>query len=389
MLYFLSTFLLIYLGGASCYMLVFALASKYKTIQIPQKNNSSYSNIAILIAAYKEDDIILDTVQKALSQNYNKSSYEIIVIADSLQAQTIVALQAMACTLIQVSFEKSTKAKAINKALSVIPAHHYDLAILLDADNVMESDYLLKVNDAFQQRNLLVAQTQRVAKNNNSDVAILDGLSEAINNTIYNLGHQKLGLSGRLMGSGMVFRYNLFRAFMQNINAIGGFDKELELELIKNRIKIHYLPNLRVYDEKVSNLSVFKNQRRRWIAAQFYYCKRYLGTAIWAFIRRGQIDFFNKSIQMLLPPRLLMTGFLLLSTILHFIVNGILAKYWFVALTLNLFANLLAIPKTYYQKSTLQALLYIPKVWGAMFLILFKLKGANKQFIHTPHSHQN
>ena len=55
------------------------------------------------------------------------------------------------------------------------------------------------------------------------------------------------------------------------INAVGGFDRELELSLTYHRIHITYLQNTTVLDEKVQYSKNFSNQRRRWLSAQWHY----------------------------------------------------------------------------------------------------------------------
>jgi cellulose synthase/poly-beta-1,6-N-acetylglucosamine synthase-like glycosyltransferase len=42
--------------------------------------------------------------------------------------------------LIEVSFDKSTKSKALNKAMATLD-QDYDIAVVLDADNVMAPDF--------------------------------------------------------------------------------------------------------------------------------------------------------------------------------------------------------------------------------------------------------
>ena len=71
----------------------------------------------------------------------------------------------------------------------------------------------------------------------------------------------------------MGFDYKLFKSIMEPIQAIGGFDKELEFELAGKQIEIEYLQEAIVYDEKVQQGSDFSNQRRRWLATQFIYLR--------------------------------------------------------------------------------------------------------------------
>ncbi|MCH2045470.1 MAG: glycosyltransferase [Saprospiraceae bacterium] len=372
-----------YLGLAALYMLFFALMAK-----LPSKKQDietkKFHRFAVLIPAYKEDAVILDVAQKALKQNYPCNHFEVIIIADSLQEKTLDNLSKLDIKVIEVNFDKSTKAKALNYALDQLPEDDYDIALVLDADNIMEKDFLLKMNQAFGEGHEVI-QGRRVAKNTDSNFAKLDAISEAINNNIYNLGHAKIGISARLVGSGMAFNYHFFKKIMLGIDAIGGFDKELELKFIERKLFIHYLHDAIVYDEKVDKAAVFGSQRKRWIAAQFYYAKKYFGRAIWALLTEGKLDFFNKAYQMILPPRLLIPVLLFLGTLINLILLPDLWLFWALGLGANVLANLISIPRSFYNLGTLNALLSLPKALFQVIKVMFGLKGANKNFIHTPH----
>jgi hypothetical protein len=56
-----------------------------------------------------------------------------------------------------------------------------------------------------------------------------------------------------------------------------------------------------------------------------------------------------------------------------------------VMLLMNILAMAFAIPRRFYNLRLLKSILLIPKLFVKMFLLLFKLKGANNSFIHTPH----
>ena len=79
----------------------------------------------------------------------------------------------------------------------------YDIALIIDADNIINSSYLVELNNAFADSKVQVVQTHRVAKNLNTNMAYLDAISEEINNSIFRLGHVNLGMSAALIGSGM------------------------------------------------------------------------------------------------------------------------------------------------------------------------------------------
>lgn len=273
---------------------------------------------------------------------------------------------------------------------------NYDVAFILDADNIMENDVLTKINMAFD-RGFDAVQGHRTAKNLNAAFAILDALSEEINNHIFRKGHRVLGISSALIGSGMGLDYALFKKTMATIDSVGE-DKEVELKIIKEGYVIEYVHDAIIYDEKTQKSTNFVNQRRRWIAAQLDYFRSSSLDGLIAFITKGNFDYFDKVIQMIQPPRILLSGTLFILSFLFGIIRYLpypaLQQYFapdffwwlglFVATTLAL---LFAIPPRFYNKRTFLALLFLPKGFILMFISLLRIKGATKRFLHTEHSH--
>lgn len=374
-----------YFALSSLYLFIFAVAAK-RPMKSPLPRLSSMvetkqNAIAVFIPAYKEDAVIVKVAKAALEQDY--VNYEVVVIADQLQATTLEVLAKLPITIITVEFEKSTKVKALKKAMKELPVP-FDMAVVLDADNVMEQGFLAKINLAYNQ-GYKVIQGKRIAKNKQTNIALWDAVSEAINNQIYNLGQINLGFSARLVGSGMAFDYLLFQELIDTSTAIGGFDKELELKLLERGLYIHYLPSAQVRDEKVASLEVFKKQRTRWIAAQYFYLRQYWWKACKALVLKQNTDFFNKIIQMALPPRLLLPALLLIGTTISLFLTPSVAWIWASGLLLNITANLMALPRELWTLELLKGMLKLPAMVIAMLSALFKLKGANQNFIHTPH----
>lgn len=381
--------LIVLLGLASLYIFVFALASLFYR-QKPYPKVEKYHSIAVFIPGYKEDSVILDVAKDALNQNYPKEWYTVFVIADSFQTETLINLRKLELKVIEVKFDKSTKAKALNKAMEEI-TENFDIAVVLDADNVMEIDFLKKINAAFHSQ-FIAIQGHRAAKNLDTSLAILDAISEEINNSIFRKGHRVLGLSSAIIGSGMAFRYEYFKTMMSKAKAIGGFDKEIELKMLSEGHTIEYLHDALVYDEKVQKAEVFSNQRRRWLSAQLHYFNQDFLKATKDLITKGNVDYFDKAIQFIQPPRILLLAAVLLFASLFILVNGIFAYatiltiLWVLVLSFCLLSFLFSVPLGFYTKQTLTALLSLPKGMFLMLGSLLKIKGANKQFIHTQHS---
>lgn len=378
--------LLIYFSYVSAYSLILSSAALvlYKSPLL--KISNTKKSIAVFIPAYKEDAVIINVTKKALAQNYPNDRFSVIVIADSLQTNTIEQLKKLKATIIEVSFVKSTKVRALNKAMKLIP-HGYDYAVILDADNIMENDFLDKMNSLALTGHMAI-QGNRKPKNENTSIALLDGLSETINNFIYRQGTVALGMSSSLNGSGMFFNYTVLKNTLAEMDSVGGFDRELELKLIEQNIKVFYAKNIEVFDEKVQTTKVFENQRKRWISSQFVYLKKYLRKGIKELIK-GNFVYFNSAIlRNIQLPRLLNLGLLLFTTILGWVFYAFLnfsPWVWSGLLLSNIISMIFAVPKSYYSFKLVKAIGYIPIIFFKMFKILFKLKNVNNEFLHTPH----
>lgn len=389
--HFIEILLYSYFLLSTLYVFIFAVCALfYKPAKI--SSNQPFRKIAVLIPGYKEDKVIVDVARQSCQQNYPSSYYDIIVIADSFRPDTLENLALLPVKVVEVSFEVSTKTKALNTAMNQLSTE-YDIAVILDADNIMEPDFLNKINEAFG-TGAKILQAHRIAKNTNTPIAILDAVSEEMNNTIYRKGHRAAGLSSALIGSGMAFDYTLFKERIAEIQAIGGFDKELELTLLRDGYTIEYLDDAIVADEKVHKTEVFQNQRRRWLSAQFVYAGRFIIPGVKLLVTKGKLDFFNKVVQQLILPRLLLLGVSFLFTLLYFIgslltdltdITALNYQCWLGSFLLLSISFAIAIPRSYLNRRTFKALLSLPRLFITMFLLLFKLKGANKRFIHTEH----
>lgn len=389
---------ILFLSLALCvgYLLLFAIASKfYRIPRYPEAKKQH--RFAILFPAYKEDRVIESSVRTFLDeQEYPKELFEVIVISDQMQATTNEALSRLPIRLLKANYTDSSKAKAMTLAMKETANEPYDLIVVMDADNTTSPQFLAEANRAHC-AGVLAMQARRTGKNLNTDIARLDGVSEEINNGFFRSGHNALGLSAGLAGSGMVFDAQWFRKNVTKLHTAGE-DKELEALLLSQRIHISYLAQLPVYDEKVQQSNAIKNQRKRWIAAQFGALRASLPHFFGALLR-GNFDYCNKILQWMLPPRLVQLAAVFFFTILITVIGlslkdphvGIaIATKWWLLSAAQIIAMMLPLPAQLMNKQMLRAILKVPVLAVIMIGNLFKLKGANKKFIHTEHgAHEN
>src|SRR5688500_9302839 len=113
-MYIIEFILLSYFGYVSVYSFILSIGGVfYKIIKPPEAKK--LRKVAVLIPAYKEDQVITEVAAQALEQNYPSDYFDVIVIADSLKSSTLQKLKALPIKVVEVSFEKSTKVKALNR----------------------------------------------------------------------------------------------------------------------------------------------------------------------------------------------------------------------------------------------------------------------------------
>lgn len=358
-LFFLCIDWILFIGAALTvlYMLVFSIASLFsKTSAIPSSRKQN--RFIVLIPAYKQDRTILSTVKSVLSQNYPQRLFDVIVISDHQQEMTNMHLAQEPITLLTPNFEESTKVKSLQYAILNLPEFKiYDTVVIIDGHDIIEQDFLEKMNNAYESSGTKAIVSHRIPKNRDTSTARIDAVFEEINNSIFRRAHTTLGLSSSINGSGTAFDFTWFKTAIMKIRT-SNTEKELEISLLRQEIYIDYVDDIFIYDEKARNTEDFNRQRRKWIINQFrsaFANIRYLPMAI----LHRQYDLADKIIQWLLIPRLLLINILVfMSILLPFVYFSLVLKWWLIDLVMG-FACAFATPNY-----------LVDKHWDKDFLLL-------------------
>ena len=373
------------LACSVAYVVFFAFISLFYDKEDEIANHASalsnrMAKFLILYPAYKEDRVIINAVEQFLLQDYPMELYTVAVISDHMQPETNGVLKKMPITLLTPTFEKSSKAKAMQYAINEVKGD-FNNVVILDADNVVRPDFLSQLNVLCTIYDAI--QCHRCAKNANNDVAVLDGASEEINNTIFRKAHNRLGLSSALIGSGMCFSYELFKKNVFQLSTAGE-DREMEALLLHQEVYIKYAPDIHVFDEKVSSQDNFQRQRMRWMTAQVQSLLSNLPKIPGAIVH-GKINFIDKTIQQALIPRsiliVLLTGISILMTI---IVPEWCEKWW-ILFGLLAIALFIALPRQL-RLSSFAKVFAIPGLVLRMLKNILHMDRKNTDFIHTEHN---
>jgi cellulose synthase/poly-beta-1,6-N-acetylglucosamine synthase-like glycosyltransferase len=377
----------IYFAANTLYLFVMALFGRLTRGRKYIIQNEKH-RIAVLIPSFREDQIIVDTAFQIREHDYPRSRFTVTVIADKLKPETMQKLMQIPVNVLEVNL--GMKSRSLHAALESPGIRDSEIVMILDADNIMAPGCLEKVNAAFH-AGVRAMQCHRMAKNKNSEVALLDAMSEEINTNLFRRGPAFAGLSATPNGSGMAFDTTLIRDIFSSREILEnpGEDREIDMQLIQRKIKMEFLDDAFIYDEKVATAGVFEKQRIRWLEAQVNHVRRFFDDDMKT--AQKTIFFVNKFFQNLLLPRVLtLVVFSIIITLLliqHYFQLPLIRPsfvVWASMMGLYLLTLLISIPRIFYSTKTLWAMSRLPLLMYAMMRAVVQMKKKRREFIHTP-----
>lgn len=371
-LFILISLTVLYLG-------IFAVTSQFvRHSETPKARKQN--RFIVLIPSFKSGKSLEMTVKSVLGQTYSQRQFDVTVIADKEDEMTMFHLAQQPITLLTPIFEKSSRTKSLQLAINNLPQFKiYDAVIILEAGDVVESEFLEQVNDAFEAAGTKAIQTHKLSYNRDTTSARLSAVFEEINNSIFRRGHISVGLPAALASSGMAFEFNWFKSYIQAAKA-NWSDKELEVMLTRQHIYVDYFDNISVYNEKVREAEDFNRQHRSWIWTQFRTILRNVRFLPAAFVNR-HYDLIDKLIQWMLMPRMIMMLVIVfMGVIVPFIYMSAALKWWgLFAVVVLIFA--IATPNYLVDDKWDSTFFKVPFVMLSSLLNKFKLGRKFKELI--------
>lgn len=352
------------------YLLIYAVAAMF-TRGDKYTESRIKNRFAIIYPAYKDDEYILPSIKSFLRQDYPIDCYDIIVIADHLQPETLLKLSQLPIMLIEARFKNSSKMKSIKVAMNQFKEGEYDLALIVNADDIAENNLLNELNNTYASGSNAI-QIHCIHKERKNNVAVLNAIADEINNSIFRAGHSQIGLSSSLNGAGMAFDFNWFKSHIRHLEDDDD-EKVIESLLLKDRIYIEYLDHARIYVTRKEGRGKFYAQRKNWIHAQYTSLASNLFNLPKA-IFSGNFDYADRILQWLTFPRTLLFGIILLFGCVTLFVDWTASIKWWLLFFALLLALAFATPNYLVDDKFNKAMKAIPSIGLGMIISLFSSK---------------
>lgn len=348
-------------------------------------SNICNHDFAVIITAYKNFTISLPAIESCLTQNYPRNKYHIYVVADDCSNTTVIKSNNL--SLLKPELPLSSKIKSIKFAIDNF-IRKPDYIIVLDADNLADTNYLTEMN-SYTQSCYYAVQGKRRYKNLDTIYSCLDAAGETYYNYTQRIVPFKLGLSAAISGSGMAVKTDVFNRFLDTISnkdkIIIAEDKMLQNFLVNSNIEIAFAEDAIIYDEKISGGYQTERQRTRWLKSYFDNLKDALNLILIGIKKRDSNRLFFGIMTAYPPIITIIISTVIFSLINSFLnINGLFIIWfgWFI-FTIN-FVVVLLLNKT---KSVIwKSLFFIPFFAFRQFIALFNFRKAKIDFLATEHS---
>ena len=353
------------LAGVCSFFLTFIMVYQivigffgFKKAKKDYKDHDPESRFLVLVPAHNEEKVIGDIIQNLNDMDYPKELYDFYIIADNCTDNTAEVARNLGAKVIETRKESEDaptgKPIALKKALQAVGDYQdrYDLMMIFDADNLMDTNMFREVNSQYLDKGKPdFIQCYLGAKNKKGVVAWFYYTGYTLTNRFFDLAKYRLGLNCAIGGTGfaMTTSYLYKRGGWTTTSLIEDFEIQVEATLEGRRILWNH--PTRVYDEKPTSLLASIRQKIRWGQGHWYVALHNTGKLFRA-LRDGRIGFGE---------------FLSLLTYMYSIAAYVVAAVQLVVTT----ALCLVVPGRPFFDISLSGLLVGGLLFGYTYLFLF------------------
>ena len=242
------------------------------------------SRFLVLVPAHNEEKVIGDMIRNLQAMDYPAELYDFYIIADNCTDGTAEVARSLGANVLVHEKDgpdaPTGKPIALKAALEALGdyAARYDLLMIFDADNLMDTNMFREVNSQFLDKGRPdLIQCYLGAKNKSGAVAWFYYTSYTVTNRFFQLAKHRLGLNCSVGGTGYAITTSYLKERGGWTTASLTEDIEIQVEATLDGRRILWNHNTRVYDEKPTSFRASVRQKTRWAQGHWFVALRNTG----------------------------------------------------------------------------------------------------------------
>jgi cellulose synthase/poly-beta-1,6-N-acetylglucosamine synthase-like glycosyltransferase len=336
-------------------------------------------NFVAIVTAHQDIRFIAPLVDSLVKQTYR--NVKIFVVADDCDT-TSLHFDDERVKILSPEQPFHSKIKSIGLAVDNF-SETDDVMVIFDSDNLVHPKYFDYLNKYFQQGYFAV-QTHMLSKNIESVYARLDSIGHIFYTFLEREMRMEMGLSSNILGLGIALDIPLYKKIKYKDN-LGGFDKNMQAQLLKGIPQLAFAKEAIVYDEKVDDGATLEKQRTRWLFTFVHYFKITWDIFVTG-LKRFDVKLTYIGYVSLRPPLIFLMSISLFFAAVNYFINPFYSLIWIACIFLFVLGFILIIATQSVQKGMVNALLYVPLVLFRQVKALLKIKAATTSFLKTEHN---
>ena len=277
-----------------CYNLYFLLIALFgaakKEKEKPLVHQKPQTRFLCVAAARNEEAVIGYLTESLMAQSYPKELFTVMVAPNNCTDNTAEVAKQHGAELFIPKGEIHSKGEVLTQvADDMLVKKEYDAICVFDADNLVDADFLSRMNDSIV-LGAEVVQGFRDSKNpNQSAVSGWYSIAYWLLHRFYNCSRSALGLSALINGSGFVVTRSLLERMDGWHTTTMTEDYEFSAQCVCAGASVKYVPQAIVYDEQPITFSQSWNQRRRWTTGSLQsFCQYHRKLMSYAVLHRSR-----------------------------------------------------------------------------------------------------
>ena len=300
---------------------------------LPRKKETLHApmhRFAVLIAARNEEAVIGKLIDSIKAQSYPGRLVKIFVAADNCTDATAEAARSHGAEVYErYDMTRRGKGYALDFLLREIKLRghgRFDGYIVLDADNVLDRDFILHMNETFSAGHDIVTCYRSSKNYGNNWISAGYALWFLRESRYLNSARARLGSSCGVSGTGFLFSQAV-------LDAQGGGwpfhllteDIEFTIDNVTRGMKVGYCPDAIAYDEQPISFRQSWAQRLRWSRGYLQVFKKY-GRALISGIFSGSFSCYDMAMSIM--PAAVLTGLSIVVNLGAALVNVLYYHEW-------------------------------------------------------------
>ena len=300
---------------------------------LPRKKETLHApmhRFAVLIAARNEEAVIGKLIDSIKAQSYPGRLVKIFVAADNCTDATAEAARSHGAEVYErYDMTRRGKGYALDFLLREIKLRghgRFDGYIVLDADNVLDRDFILHMNETFSAGPDIVTCYRNSKNYGDNWISAGYALWFLRESRYLNSARARLGSSCGVSGTGFLFSQAV-------LDAQGGGwpfhllteDIEFTIDNVTRGMKVGYCPDAIAYDEQPISFRQSWAQRLRWSRGYLQVFKKY-GRALISGIYSGSFSCYDMAMSIM--PAAVLTGLSIVVNLGAALVNVLYYHEW-------------------------------------------------------------